>query len=59
MSYWVWVSMDYATFGIHVSDGIVDEAAPIAKWTIGKPIGQVAHYYQGRDAVIIGGIPSV
>lgn len=33
----VWISLSYATFGIEVAeDGYVEDAAPIARWMIGK-----------------------
>ena len=50
-TYWIWVSSHYATFGIAVRDGIVVDAAPIARWAIGKPEGYVAGYYRRKGAV--------
>ena len=33
----VWISLKYATFGIRINqDGVIDDAAPIARWMIGK-----------------------
>ena len=32
----IWVSLPYATYGIEVDNGIVTDAAPIAKWMVGK-----------------------
>lgn len=37
MSRWAWVSLPYATFGVEVADDeYVDDAAPIARWMVGK-----------------------
>jgi len=48
---WVWVSLDYATFGLRVEGGRVVEAAPIARWTIGKSEQYVADYFRRKGAV--------
>lgn len=32
---WLWVSLPRATFAIHIKDGEVNEAPPIARWSIG------------------------
>lgn len=32
----IWVSLPYATYGIEVAAGVVVDAAPIARWMIGK-----------------------
>jgi hypothetical protein len=48
---WVWVSLPWATFGLAVRDGVVVDAAPIARWTIGKPELDVAAYWRRRGAV--------
>lgn len=47
---WVWVSLPWATFGLGVRGGVVVEAAPIARWCVGKPEQQVAAYWRGRGA---------
>ena len=47
---WVWVSLPYATFGIEVRDGRVVDAAPIARWAIGKSEQYVANYYRRKGA---------
>lgn len=47
---WVWVSLPWATFGLEVQDGHVVDAAPIARWAIGKPEADVAAYYRRRGA---------
>lgn len=48
---WVWVSLPWATFGLAVRDGRVVDAAPIARWCIGRPEHEVATYWRGRGAV--------
>lgn len=45
---WVWGSLSYATFGLLVADGKVVDAAPIARWTVGKPERQVADYFRRK-----------
>ena len=50
---WVWVSLPWATFGIAVNDGVVVDAAPIARWTVGKPERVVADYYRRKGAVFV------
>jgi hypothetical protein len=56
---WIWVSMPYATFGIVTRGGRVVDAAPIARWAIGKPEGQVAGYFRRKGAVFetLGQLP--
>jgi hypothetical protein len=51
MSNWVRVELPYACFGLRVRDGIVTEAAPIARWAIGLPESQVARYFARKGAV--------
>jgi len=50
-------------FGVVVEDGIVVEAAPIAKWTVGKSIVTVVLWYLKHNAKIevikIGGTKTV
>lgn len=50
---WVWVSLSWATFGVAVRDGYVVDAAPIARWTVGKPEHQVARYFLARGATCV------
>lgn len=47
---WVWVSLPYATFAIVVSGGVVVDAAPIARKSIGRPGHEVTAYYRARGA---------
>ena len=51
MAGWVWVSLPWATFGLRVEGGRVVEAAPIARWTVGKREAEVADHYRRRGAV--------
>lgn len=47
---WVRVELPWAVFGVAVRDGVVVDAAPIARWSIGKPEHQVASYLRSRGA---------
>lgn len=47
---WIWVSLPHATFAVVTRDGRVVDAAPIARWTIGKPERQVADYFRRKGA---------
>lgn len=49
----IWVSLPYATYGIEVEDGKVVDAAPIAKWMIGKPETEVAAWLRKKGAQIV------
>lgn len=46
----IWVSLPWATFGLAVSDGLVADAPPIARWALGRSEHEVAAYYQARGA---------
>jgi hypothetical protein len=46
----VWVSLPYATFGIVTSNGRVTDAAPIARWAVGKDEREVAAYFRRKGA---------
>ncbi len=48
------IDTGYACFGLVVKDGTIVEAAPIAKWTIGKNVGGVLDYYRKKKAKVIG-----
>lgn len=52
MSGWYRVSLPYATFGVRVEDDWIVEAAPIARWTVGKPFRYAANYWRRHDAGI-------
>ncbi|WP_187414211.1 hypothetical protein [Nonomuraea sp. PA05] len=53
MDRWIWVSLTYATFAVVVRDGRVVDAAPIARWSIGKPEQRVADYYKRKGAEFV------
>lgn len=63
----MFVDIDYATelwgvdapemrgapcFALIVRNGIVIQAAPIAKWTIGKPMSAAARWYKSKGAKV-------
>ena len=50
---WIWVSLPYATYGIAVQDGKVVDAAPIARWMIGKREEYVANWLRRKGARIV------
>lgn len=50
MKRWIWVSMPHATFAVAVAHGVVVEAAPIARWAVGKPEHVVAAHFRRRGA---------
>lgn len=47
---WIWVSLSYATFAIVIRGDRVVDAAPIARWTIGKDERWVAGYFRRKGA---------
>jgi len=47
------VSLSYATYGIAVQDGKVVDAAPIARWMIGKDERYCADWLRRRGATFI------
>lgn len=47
---WIWVSLDYATYGIAVKDGKVVDAAPIAYWMVGKDERYCASWLKKKGA---------
>jgi hypothetical protein len=46
----IWVSLPHATFGLVVRAGKVIDAAPIARWAVGKDERYVADYYRRKGA---------
>lgn len=53
MRRWVWVSLPYATYGVeHDGERVVD-AAPIAAWMIGRPVGGVAAWLDRKGARVV------
>lgn len=45
------VLLPHATFGLIVSGGMIVEAAPIARWAVGRGEREVAGYYRRRGAI--------
>lgn len=50
---WIWVSLHYATYGVAVSNGRVVDAAPIARWMIGKPEHECAAWLARKGATFV------
>lgn len=48
----MWVSLPHATFGLVVRAGVVTEAAPIARWTIGEPASRIWRYFRRQGALL-------
>ena len=44
----LWVSQEHATFLLVVENGIVVDAPPIARWTLGKDAVWLKAYYRLR-----------
>ncbi len=44
------MSLPHATFALAVTEGRVTDAAPIARWAIGKDESYVASYFRRRGA---------
>jgi len=40
-NFWLWISMPFATYAIHVEDNKITEAPPIARWCIGYNASEV------------------
>jgi hypothetical protein len=49
---WFWVSLSYATFGIALRSGRVVEAAPIARWAVGKDGEFALNYFRRKGAKV-------
>lgn len=47
----IWVSLPYATYGIVVCDGKVVDAAPIARWMIGKDTHSVREWIKKKGGI--------
>jgi hypothetical protein len=48
----IWLSLPWATFGLVARVGLITEAPPIARWTVGRSETEVAMYYRKRGAEI-------
>ena len=47
------VDTGYACFGVVVRNGIVVEAAPIAKWAVGKSLADVVEHFKRKRAKVL------
>lgn len=50
---WYWVSLEYATFGLGATNGVVTSAPPISMLSMGRQIKDVLAYYRSRGAEIV------
>lgn len=50
---WIWVSLPHATFGLIVNGGRIIDAAPIARWTVGRDEREIAAYYRRKGAQLV------
>ena len=46
------IDIDYACFGLVIKDNKVVEAAPIARWCIGKDKDYIIKYWKDRGAKV-------
>lgn len=54
VEYGYWLSTEYATFGIFSRDNTtISDAAPIAKWTVGKPVFEILWWYKKKKGAKI------
>lgn len=44
----VYVDLPYACFGLEAVAGRVTDAAPIARWTVGRRLDEVRRHYERR-----------
>lgn len=47
---WIRVVMPRAVFAVVVRDGVVVDAAPIARWAVGQDERKVAAWFRARGA---------
>ena len=47
-----YVNLPYACFGIEAVGGSVVNAAPIARWMVGKLLATVEHWVRGKRGTI-------
>lgn len=47
---WIWVSLPYATYGLATQAGRVVDAAPIARWMIGRTEQECANWLRKKGA---------
>jgi hypothetical protein len=52
--FWLWISMSHATYAIHVKDGKIEDAPPIARWSLGYPAQEIIEkLLEVKGAIII------
>ena len=49
---WYWFSLPYATYGVAARNGVVCNAAPIARWMIGKELSFVMNWCRARGSLV-------
>jgi hypothetical protein len=49
---WFYISLSYATYGIRSTNDIVDIAAPIASWMIGKKLSEIKPFLLKNKAKV-------
>ena len=52
MTHLIRVTLPHAVFGLVVRGGVVVEAAPIARWSLGMRGRNVVSYYRARGGVV-------
>lgn len=48
-----WVSLPYATFGVFSKGDVVVDAAPIARWMVGKTLTEIKPWLLKKQAKVI------
>lgn len=48
-----WIDVGYACFGIISRDGIIVDAAPIARWMVSKRLTEVKPWLLARKAKVV------
>ena len=50
---WYWIALGSTiTFALEERDGRIAKAAPIARWSVGRPVVDVLRYYRSRGAEV-------
>lgn len=44
----IYVDLPYACFGLEAHEGVVVDAAPIARWAVGRPLEEVRRYFEKK-----------
>ena len=51
--YWLRIELSYAVFAVAIKAGIVVDAAPIARWMIGKARLDVEAWVRRKSGIIV------